>query len=168
MGKIFAGLLFVFLHFRVGGFDLLPDFIGYLLIWLGMRSVQESKTWQENFSAIAACAVSIITLFSGGAAGPVPGLVTTALQLLVLYAIAKGALELEEYTGSDMRAGELRKSFLFAVIWGILAYVGSWIEITAAVVPAVLAFAGLVCYMVYCFKAWKAFEVWREEQRPAV
>ena len=161
MGKIFAGLLFVFLHFRINGFDLLPDFVGYLLIWLGMRSVRESETWQENFSAIAACGVSVIALFSRNAAEPLLGLIGTALQLLVLYAIAQGALELEEYTGCDMRAGELRKSALFAAIWVVLAYVGSRIEFAAAVVPAVLAFAGLACYIVYYFKAWKAFEEWQ-------
>ena len=167
MGKIFAGLLFVFLHFRINGFDLLPDFIGYLLIWLGMRSVQESKTWQENLSAFAACGVSVIALFSRSTVEPLLGLLGTALQLLVLYAIAKGTLELEEYTGCDLRAGELRKSFLFTAIWNVLAYVGGRIEITAAVVPAVLAFAGLACYMVYCFKAWKAFEEWQNEPHSA-
>ena len=167
MGSIFAGLLFVFLHFRINGFDLLPDFVGYLLIWRGMRSVQESEWWQNNRSAIAMCVISGIMLFAGGAAGRVLGLAAMALQLMVLYDIARGVRELEEYTGCDLRAGELRKSFLFTAIWNVLAYVGSRIEITAAVVPAVLAFAGLACYMVYCFKAWKAFEEWQNEPHSA-
>ncbi|MBE6962415.1 MAG: hypothetical protein E7445_08180 [Ruminococcaceae bacterium] len=40
MGKIFAGLLFVFLHFRINGFDLLPDFVGYLLSGVLLQGVE--------------------------------------------------------------------------------------------------------------------------------
>ncbi len=37
--KLLIGLLFVMLHFRYRNFDLLADFVGYALIWLGLSSL---------------------------------------------------------------------------------------------------------------------------------
>ena len=36
MTLIFAGYILTFAHLTVGGFDLLPDFVGYILLLKGM------------------------------------------------------------------------------------------------------------------------------------
>lgn len=175
MGKIFAGLIFVFFHFRINGFDLLPDFVGYLLIWLGMRSVTESEIWKNSQSALAACivegavlALSLTGASLTGAAGTVLGLALTVLQLVVTYIIVRGVEEAEKTAGADLRAGELRKSWYFTMICTAASYVCGLIQSEAAVIPMILAFMGIVCYIVYYYKAWKAYDTWREEHFRAI
>ena len=172
MGKIFAGLLFLFLHFKVNGFDLLPDFAGYLLIWWGMRSVPESEILKNSQSPLAACIVAGAVLLLRLAGGGVPGIILSfgvmICQLTVTYTVVRGVEEVEKAANADLRAGELRKSWYFTVICSAAAYLCSLIESIAAVAPMVLAFMGVICYLVYVFKAWKAYEGWREEQTPAV
>ena len=61
MRKIFIGLIFIFvnieMHFMKGGFDLLPDFIGYILIFAGLKDFPEVKDYKK---ATPYCAILAI------------------------------------------------------------------------------------------------------------
>lgn len=42
MQKIFIGVLFLFFYFRINGIDLLPQFVGYLLIGFSFEEMQKT------------------------------------------------------------------------------------------------------------------------------
>lgn len=44
--KIFWGLLFLLINFRIQGIDIVPDFIGYIFIYMGLRDLAEHD---QNF-----------------------------------------------------------------------------------------------------------------------
>lgn len=56
--KILWGFIFLF-DFRINGFDILPDFIGYILIFLGLKMLAERN---ENFNKAKLLALPLIFL----------------------------------------------------------------------------------------------------------
>ena len=170
MGKIFAGLLFVFLHFRINGFDLLPDFVGYLLIWRGMKSVSEYTSWQTGWAAAAAVAsvaifgVSLAGIRFPGVLGTGVNLVITALHMAVTFDIVRGLEELEQLSGADLQAVWLRKVWYIILIATAAGYAGSLLR-SAGIVSfaSILAMVGIVCYLVGAYKAWRGYDAWRSE-----
>ena len=170
MGKIFAGLLFVFLHFKINGFDLLPDFVGYVLIWRGMKSVPECTSWQKSWAAVAAVAsvamfgVSLVGIRFPGVMGTGVNLVITALHMAVTFDIVRGLEELEQLSGADLQAVWLRKVWYIILIATAAGYAGSLLR-SAGIVSfaSILAMVGIVCYLVGAYKAWRGYDAWRSE-----
>ena len=170
MGKIFAGLLFMFLHFRINGFDLLPDFVGYVLIWQGMKSVPECTSWQKSWAAVAAVAsvaifgVSLVGIRFPGMLGSGVSLVMTALQLAVVFDIVRGLEELEQLSGADLQAVWLRKVWYIILIGTAAGYAGSLLRSAGIVsMASILAMVGIVCCLVGAYKAWRSYDAWRGE-----
>jgi len=169
MGKIFAGLLFVFLHFKINGFDLLPDFVGYLLIWRGMKSVPECTSWQTGWAAAAAVAsvailgVSLVGIRFPGVLGSGVSLVMIFLQLAMTFDIVRGVEELEQVTDADLRADWLRKSWFVWISCVVTFYVCRWLIPAAAAIPTLLTLAASICYLVGVYKAWRGYDAWRSE-----
>ena len=64
MSYIFFGWLLVFLNFTINGFDILPDFIGYLLIFAGVNKLAEKSPYfgEARIFALVMCMVSFSDL----------------------------------------------------------------------------------------------------------
>lgn len=111
--KLFWGLLFMF-DFRINRIDILPDFIGYILILSGLNILQEES---EYFQSAKKYAILLIFLslpsiwgwqiddaFRGGLFAFVffVGIVVTVLYIVLINYICKGisemALRKENYT----------------------------------------------------------------------
>ena len=107
--RLFWGLLFVF-DFRVQGFDMLPDTVGYILLAEGCRLLSEATARfleaRKLFIVLAVLAIpDFFPLQPGNSAGLyfVYSLATVALMLYALYvlisaikafAISRGDVEL--------------------------------------------------------------------------
>ena len=64
--QILRGFLFIFLDLTFDGIDLIPDFVGYIFIFIGLRSLSSLSlhfTHAKN-SAIILCFFSLVTDFS--------------------------------------------------------------------------------------------------------
>jgi len=112
--KIFIGLLFMF-DFRINGFDILPDFIGYIFIFSGLALLVDLNHRFETAKkfALPLIVISIFDIFQlnipidGFFMNPktflfsIIGIMSTILNILMIYNICIGieerAFELENH-----------------------------------------------------------------------
>ena len=66
---IIVGLIFLFLNFYINGFDIIPDFVGYIFILVGLNSLSKYHPAFSQASVAAAIllVLSIIGIFQGPA-----------------------------------------------------------------------------------------------------
>ena len=153
MQYIFFGWLLVFLHFRINGFDLLPDFIGYGLIFAGCRQLSSLSHYFNKTKVIAAfmCLfhfsellqlktitieneffMIFIVMFD---------IALMLVPLLMMYLITKGISTIEEdrqcYLGSDTLMRILKIELFFYV----LLFVG-----TAGVLYSSMAYSKVLLF----------------------
>ena len=130
MTYIFAGWLLVLIHFRINGFDILPDFIGYGLIFAGVDRLSARSNYfhKARIFALLMCAVSfgellhletVVTEHESLFMAVL--MAVSALLMLVplylMYLITKGVAELEWDMGVHLGADKLM------LVWKINATV---------------------------------------------
>ena len=59
MKKIFVGLLFLFLYLKINGVDMLPAFVGYILIFMGIAKGKECPS--KKITGYIAAAGAFVT-----------------------------------------------------------------------------------------------------------
>ena len=95
------GFLFVMLSFRIGGFDILPDFIGFILFIIGLSKLSHDNEWFQSAKVFAWISffLSFATFyeFPETDTGNSPfvlnlmlGLAQIILLLIMVYRILKG------------------------------------------------------------------------------
>jgi len=167
MFKIFIGLFFLFIDYNINGISLTPAFVGYFLIWKGMKETKESLNYQMRSSqALLACGVSAVywlrSFFdqSYGTLGMVLMIAVMVLQLMVTQNLNNGVVELQNGSGIDLRARHL------IIMWNIMAVGSIAVIFTRLLMPALMVaaaliyFAGCVGYLVFYYQAastWKKY-----------
>lgn len=88
LNKIFWGSLLVFLNFHINHFDILPDFLGYIIIFLGLTDL---VSYSEHFSKaksyvliLAAGSLPLIYQFEVNMAEPIE-MTANAYGLMAIY-----------------------------------------------------------------------------------
>lgn len=111
--KVFWGLLLVFLDFRINGFDIIPDLIGFILVYTGLAGLAEvqPRFGQAKKVAVPLLVLSVAELIPGqlqftlsgpsGWLGFLIAIVVTALNLLLIFNICRGIGELASQEGND-------------------------------------------------------------------
>lgn len=169
MSQILIGYVLVFFHITINGFDLLPDFIGYALIFIGLgrlaaesENFAKARPWALGMSLW--CAVAVLLPPVGIMQSDGMGVAWVALSCLVVcvalylqYHIVCGVCDLERLVGREL--GGLR----LLQVWKVVAL----LETTALVllrVPhdvsvvlggllVVAAFVAQMFFLVYFYKA---------------
>lgn len=136
LGLIFGGFIFILLDFRVGGFDLIPNFIGYLLIFSGLKDLAEYDTYFEMarpFAAVSA-AFGLFDIYQVNIkdapnwfiySSLISGTVLLIIHLLLYYYIIFGIRRLAaglDVKELDRKGESVWKAQLFA---GLLIYPAS-------------------------------------------
>ncbi len=166
MGKMFAGLIYVFLHIKINGIDLLPAFVGYYLIYKGMEEVSESGIFAGSRTLTLVSAIfsavmwlkTLLGIYIDGLFGILLTVVGVSLQLLVTYRMAKGVQELEEQSGQLLGGAELAKAWLAFPILTVASYVVSCFSGELGAIFLLATFVAIVVYIVLFYRAWKAWE----------
>ena len=138
MHKIFIGLLLVFLDFNLdlgtSRIGLIPDFLGYLSIFQGLRemenrSVNFLKVIPITKLAIVLSIVIYILDLIGLSLNPdnriLPilfGIVMTIISLYISYYIVQGVLDLQERTGFEINGNKLYTAWKLIALFSILVY----------------------------------------------
>ena len=129
MTYIFFGYLLVFLNIRINGFDIMPDFIGYLLIFAGANKLRERSSYFSKarfwalFMGVVAFSdllhLEIITIESELFMTLLVfvSVFFTVIPLYLMYLITKGVAELEWDMGVHLGADKLM------LVWKINATV---------------------------------------------
>ena len=172
MGSIFAGLVLVLFdfYFNIGShsFNILPTFLGYLLILRGMSAMEGCALWRKNDLVIGALIYSVahwllLALVGGKIAADIIlilGLAAAVLQLLVTRRIAKGFLELEKEIYEDKYGERLMGGWKLLVIATVGANLLLVLGLSAFAV--IINFVGAVLYLICFGQAWK----WYKDNRP--
>jgi hypothetical protein len=95
LGYIFWGLIFVVVHIKINGFDLLPDIIGYALIAFGatgLVSLSPQFGLAGSLSVMLAVGWMIGLAVSGGAAVAF-GLLMTAVNCGMVWSLLGGIID---------------------------------------------------------------------------
>lgn len=169
MKKIFWGLLLIYLHFNLNignsTIDLLPNFVGYLLIAGGMEEVAQSTVFTAARPMVFCTAFYAGTLWaiglldiSLGWVGIILGAVSLSLQLIVTYRIVQGVKELESLCERDLHACALRNAWIAMAIGSAANYVfGIFSLERLSVFALVFSFVAAVYYIVKFYFSKKAY-----------
>ena len=154
MKKIFIGLLFLFFRITINSVDILPNFVGYVLIYLGLAEVIQTPSVETSRMLSAAAAVVegvlwVLALFGVGLGLPL-GLL---FQVLITWRLVTWAGETE-----NPRAGQFRVSWYFLAGGAALSLALAWLEQDLALVAAIAALAGAVYYIYVFYRIWKETE----------
>lgn len=143
MGRIFAGLLFIFFDFTIhtdlASFDILPDFIGYILILNGLNQMQKQSIMFKR--AIPPCSFMIaystvifaLDFFRVFAYKPtisfLLGIVSTGFHLWILYLIISGLAEIEVQNGADLNTESLLSNWKIILCFNIACVIFFWLPV---------------------------------------
>lgn len=159
MRNIFVGLLLVFLDFnldigitRVG---LIPDFIGYILIYQGLGEISLLSGWFAKVRPFA-LGMSIYTAltYAGDLLGMwaqqniwfisvLLGLVSVGVSLYISYGIVMGVKDLEVSEGRRLEGERLYQVWRMLAIFSAITYVLMAVPMLLMVM-GVLAFIGAI------------------------
>lgn len=158
MKKIFIGLFFVFCDLNLFTINLMPAFVGYILIFLGLDEEYECPSLSGSRTLCVAAAIIMAALWVAGLMGyGVAFPIGAALQLLITYRLVVWAEEQGEELGWG--AGLLRP---FRVSWYALAggtlasVILGWANAMLGAVWAVASVGAMVWYIVRYYKLWKS------------
>ena len=118
MLKIFIGFLFVFIDFNIYGFDIAADFIGHILVYLGLNEYPDIASFQKAkpftiVLLIKSLIFTILGIFIKAdnsvfmIVSAVLAIAFAVVTLCQLYHFTKGVGELEEKTGLDLNYQKL-------------------------------------------------------------
>lgn len=152
--RIFLGVLFFF-DFRINGFDIIPDFIGYILIYSGLKVILEMN---GNFESASKLALPLIFLSFGDlfqintSVQPfflLIGLVYLVLNLLMVYRICKGISECAGEKGDNELAEISMKRWTLYLVNNILLMASMLLIPLAALLFLPLLVFSVVTYLLF-------------------
>lgn len=130
--KFYWAFILIIIDFRLQGFDILPDFLGYLFIIQGLSSLAEVNGFFQRAKKLALpmLLLSILSFYEAPGSNLVFGLATVVfvaigiIDLLLVYSLFMGIRQLAEERRLDMLALEAESSwryYLFISLAGIMA-----------------------------------------------
>ncbi|MBP3700420.1 MAG: hypothetical protein J6I64_00880, partial [Lachnospiraceae bacterium] len=132
MKLIFFGLIFVLLELNLG-INLLPDFVGYLLIWKGCGELSEDSAKLAGARPLALIltglttvvfVMSLLKLTAGlGIIGTIIELAMVLGSLLMVLVIGQGVRELEAKYGTELNGVAILNSWKLLAVAEVVAYV---------------------------------------------
>ena len=175
---VLAGSLLVFLDFRLLGFDVLPDFAGYLIIFFGLRRLAEYHPMFRKSSAFTLLIfiLSFSDLYSAEQAdlslsealrifSLIAAPVALIFSMLALFYTTSGISALAGQTGNPELQDTSRRMF---VIKGAMSVASTLILPVVLFFPAAAAVLGIpaaligfvveIIYLVYLNRAFHALD----------
>jgi hypothetical protein len=158
LNLIFWGYLLVFLDFKINNFDILPDFLGYILILVGIGSL---LSFSVNFSnarpfAIIALILSFFDFYqinislnnlqsipSGLAIlwGILLGVADCVFDMLLLYFLIRGMAEIARSRGDVYLERRGMQIFKWLLITGVIFTVAAPLIFVFQMLAVVITFA---------------------------
>ncbi len=145
-GQIFWGLLVVILDLRVRGFDLLPDFVGYILVAVGAGGLIGAS---RQFATVrmmswVLAGMSLLSLFRLGRFGIGLALVILVVDCVMMWSLLGGVME---FTAARQRPELAQQAAQRRLIYLALKGVAALVMLLALVLPKVAGLLGLVLFL---------------------
>ena len=145
MNKIFWGLLFLLININIGGISITPSFVGYILIYFGMKQMEVPETFGKARPWIIAGGVLNLLFWLpvwGEGLGFLGSLVGTLLHVTVTYEIVQAVNEKRDRENPSLDTDGLRKAWVVTAVCEILAFplmwLGGWLTIIVSLVAAIV------------------------------
>lgn len=156
MKKVFIGLLFLFLYIRINGLDILPVFVGYILVAHGLKEKGEypSVKTTRTISVVAAVITGLLwALEIVGVGIPLP--IGALFQLLVTYRLI---LWVEELAGEGIRVAAFRRSWYVLLAGVLVSLLLGLLGNELSIVALLIGLAAAACYVYTYYRMWKELE----------
>lgn len=161
MNRLVLGMLFVFLDIPLelgsATAELLPDFVGYLLMMKGLQELAlDSTVFQRGETVALVMAVIhgihwLMDFFAASVQAELyawlVGLVVTVLDLVLTYWVVKGVEDMERRYHWVLQAGKLRSMWLVQLVLTILCALLNWLPLVGTVC-VIASFVVAVCFLV--------------------
>lgn len=160
MNNIFWGFFMVMLDFNLtfssGSLSLLPDFIGWFLLYRGLTELSDESVSFANVKNMAIVMIILsLLLYICDAFGLLResqvlsllfGLTATLLQLFVTYSIISGIAEMERNHSAELNSEALQKCFVIIAVC-CLFIVAAMLFVPLAFVAAVVMIAASIVFL---------------------
>lgn len=183
MKKLFWGFFFVFFNFHLSinqyTLQLLPDFVGYLLLSQGAKELETENRYFKNIQPFTVgMAVYTAILWAGELLGlmgdrgmyhqtltGILALISTAVALYISWVLVQGVLEMESRRAADLNGGTLYQWWKGLAVLRIAGWLlGRMASLTNAAAMAMLAtaltVASIVLNVLYLIAWWRAAKAW--------
>lgn len=122
--KLFWGLLFVFLDFRINRFDvLLPDFVGYILLTVGLGALSARHVAFRNAQVAALAMIFLSFADFLPSQNLVISSISTLGDLVMMWELCRGIIELATAAGNPALAQMASTRRMFYVVLTLVGWV---------------------------------------------
>ena len=177
MFGLFIGCGLIVFSFEIGGFDMLPDFIGYFLVFRCLdRLCYKSDSFRRAIPLALAMscitlAVSVLPFFLQGSIADVFKRAAVVLSLAFFFLIVKGIEEIEKTDSTDLKSRKLKISWaiftlsqLICTFMPVRADTLSKLIITLGAVGAVISSLAILVSLYMAKVAYEYGEAPEEEK----
>ena len=172
MSKPFWGFFFIFINFNLNvnqySLNILPPFVGYILLWQGMRQLEgESSVFRgpQPFAVGMAIYTGILWLgnllgmgSSGSWVGALLDLVAMAVSLYVSWAVVQGVQDLEERRETDLNGASMQLAWRVMAVAKVVSYVLALFHSLLSLVGVIAALIGVILLLVAFWRGKKLYE----------
>jgi len=158
MNKIFWGLIFLFFNINIGSISILPAFVGYILIFMGMKDYPQVERFAKARPwAIAGAVLSAVTWLPIVNLQGIPMLLGTSFQLITTYWLAVGMMEVEGLYGIELSAIKLSKAWNVMAVGLIASIILAFLLETLAAIAMLIGMIAGIVYVVTFYRCKSRF-----------
>ena len=174
MKSIFISLIFLFFHFNLNigsvAINLFPDFIGYILILIGLRKISNVNRNFEKIRpiAIAMCVYSSIEFVLGFFNFSLStiliwtvilfSLLSSIITFCVIYSIVKCVEDVELRRGCNLNTSKLKTVLKIIIICVLLSVLLSFfISTLLSLICTLVSWVAIFIFMVNFYKTTKLY-----------
>lgn len=169
MTYIFLGYILTFFHIKIKGFDLLPNFLGYIFIFVGLAKLEGIHFKKAKPFAVFMAINSLLFTIGGLVGASFEGelfatynLFTVGIWIYISYLIILGIKELEFITGRQLGFQKLftiwKIQTILHVITRLVVFTQNEILVLIASIFTAILITMNVIFLVYFYKAKTIYE----------
>lgn len=172
MSSIFWGFFFIFINFNLTVnqhvLNILPPFVGYLLLMRGTRDMEaESSLFApvRPFAVGMAVYTGILWLGDllgvtgqGNWLGMLLGLAATVISLYVSWAVVQAIRDVESRRGADLNSVSLKTAWTVLAVAQVAAYVLALLGSLLALMGVIAGLVGIVWFLVALWRSRRNYE----------
>ncbi|MBN2558373.1 MAG: hypothetical protein JXB33_06455 [Clostridia bacterium] len=151
--KLFWGFIFLF-DFRIGGFDILPDFIGFIFIYIGLKALagKDAEFKRAGSLALPLIFMSVLDVYQAPSTqasllGIIFGLALTLLIILMVRGICMGIRNEAAKAGNDGLASKATNRWGLFLAVNILLILFTVVPVLAAVLFIPFFILSIISYV---------------------
>ncbi|WP_058486460.1 hypothetical protein [Defluviitalea phaphyphila] len=169
MTHIFWGYILIFFHIKINGFDLLPNFLGYIFIFIGLSKL-EGMHFKKAKPFAVFMAINSLLFTIGGLIGAlfegelfaIYNLFTLGIWIYMSYLIMLGIKDLEVITGRQLGFQNLftiwKIKTILHVITMLFVFTQNSILVFIGAIFTVIFIVMNVIFLIFFYKAKTIYE----------